>query len=566
MLRILRAFAWLRWRILLNSLERQGSRDVIERFSLAIEQLGPVIVALVMVPSALTLAGAGAYAGWALARGDSPVLVLQLLRFLLFAGCVVAVVGPIMLPAGDRTNAVRFLLLPIPRPVLYLAQAMSALADPWVLLVAVVAVAMPLGIVAGGAPIAALAGLGAGLLLLATLAGLSLLVTGVIHVVVRDRRRGEILTLILILILPIAGMLPAVFATSRSGRGAGRAIEVRGPREAAGWSQTAGRAALTVVPSEAYTRAVRTATRSEYAAALPPLLILTGTAAGLHGIAFLLFVRILNSPAMLGGGRRASQSGAAKRLRLPGLSPSASAMAINQLRLALRTPRGRSSILSPLVVFFMFALITVRNTGGIDLGFLRFGSGLALAAFASFVSLLSIIPLAMNQFAIDRAGLTLTLLAPLETRAILAGKAIGNALIAGIPALVCLACAGLLFARANPSLWLSLPFALVATYLPVAPVAAVLSALFPRAVDLNSISRGSNAHAAASLLGVLAFVLSALPNVLLILFARGVLGRPGLAPLFVFGWLLVSAGLSVALFVPAAAIFERRRENLGLVV
>ena len=35
MLRILRAFAWMRWRVLINSLERNSSRDTLERLSLA---------------------------------------------------------------------------------------------------------------------------------------------------------------------------------------------------------------------------------------------------------------------------------------------------------------------------------------------------------------------------------------------------------------------------------------------------------------------------------------------------------------------------------------------------
>ena len=37
MLTTMRAFAWLRWRMFINSLERTGSRDMLERFSLAIE-------------------------------------------------------------------------------------------------------------------------------------------------------------------------------------------------------------------------------------------------------------------------------------------------------------------------------------------------------------------------------------------------------------------------------------------------------------------------------------------------------------------------------------------------
>lgn len=51
MIRILRAFAWMRWRVLLNSLERTGARDTLERLSLAVDQLGPIIAALLLVPS-----------------------------------------------------------------------------------------------------------------------------------------------------------------------------------------------------------------------------------------------------------------------------------------------------------------------------------------------------------------------------------------------------------------------------------------------------------------------------------------------------------------------------------
>ena len=80
-----------------------------------------------------------------------------------------------------------------------------------------------------------------------------------------------------------------------------------------------------------------------------------------------------------------------------------------------------------------------------DVGPFQVESGLSLASFVAFVSLLSILPLAMNQFAIDRAGLTLAMLVPLETAALLRGKAIGNALIASIPAGICLAGAAIFF-------------------------------------------------------------------------------------------------------------------------
>jgi beta-lactamase regulating signal transducer with metallopeptidase domain len=172
----------------------------------------------------------------------------------------------------------------------------------------------------------------------------------------------------------------------------------------------------------------------------------------------------------------------------------------------------------------------------------------------------------MNQFAIDRTGLTMTLLAPLETRDLLRGKAIGNALVAAIPTGICFIAAFVLFPAGNAALWLSVPLTLAASYLLLAPVAAVLSAIFPRAVDLNSIGRGSNAHSAAGLLGTLAFVISGGPCLLLVLLATTILERPVLAPLFLLVWLLICAGVSLLLFSAAAALFERRRENLGLIV
>ena len=102
MLRILRAFAWLRWRILVNSLERSTNRDIVERFSAAIEQLGPAIAALMMVPSAIGLAGAAAFAGWALAQGQSEILVLSFLRFILFAGWFIGAFALAFLPKERR--------------------------------------------------------------------------------------------------------------------------------------------------------------------------------------------------------------------------------------------------------------------------------------------------------------------------------------------------------------------------------------------------------------------------------------------------------------------------------
>jgi hypothetical protein len=201
-----------------------------------------------------------------------------------------------------------------------------------------------------------------------------------------------------------------------------------------------------------------------------------------------------------------------------------------------------------------------------DFGSFRFGSGIGLATFASYLCLIAILPIAMNQFAVDGAGLTRELLSPLAHGDLLRGKAVGNALVAGAPALVCIVAAAGLFPGGELSLWLSVPLALLAVYLLVAPAAAAFSAIFPRAVDMNSIGRGSNAHGAAGLLGLAAFAIAGTPCMLLVLFATRVLDRPSLAPVLLAAWCGVCALLAWALFIPARAVFSARRENLSLIV
>jgi hypothetical protein len=191
--------------------------------------------------------------------------------------------------------------------------------------------------------------------------------------------------------------------------------------------------------------------------------------------------------------------------------------------------------------------------------------GLGLATFASSVALLSILPIAMNQFAVDGAGLTMTLLSPLSERELLAGKAAGNGLIVAAPLLMSLSVPLLVFRSGSPALWLALPLGLLSVYLLVAPVAAICSATFPRAVDMNSIGRGSNAHGAAGFIGLLSFLGAGVPAILIVLLATRVLERPFLAPVLLAVWCAVALAIGRLLFRPAARIFAARRENLAMI-
>ncbi len=144
MWRTLRAFAWMRWRVLMNSLERTAARDTIERFSLAVEQIGPLIAFGLLVPSALALAAIGGYAGYWLPSSER-VITFDAIRLLLLVSSGLSIVGPILMPTLERTSAVRLLLLPIPRGTLYLSQASTTVSDPWIILVIPIVMAMPIG-------------------------------------------------------------------------------------------------------------------------------------------------------------------------------------------------------------------------------------------------------------------------------------------------------------------------------------------------------------------------------------------------------------------------------------
>ena len=558
MFRILRAFAWMRWRMLVNSLEHTGSRDALERFSLAIEKLGPIVAAILLIPSAIFLAGLGIAAGYLLATGGS-LMAVTAARFILIAAPLLAIVGPFFLPAADRTNPIRLLLLPIPRSTLYVAQSSAAFGDPWNVLMIPLVFGVPVGILAGGDLTSAFLSLLAAVLFVTLVIGLSALATSLLHLVVRDRRRGELATLIFIVIIPVVAMLPGLLeGESRRSRGPER------PPIVPGWAVELGARAKSLYPSELFVSAATGSVNGATGRAAAAVSGLAIAALLVHGLGVVAFGRVLASPGTTGS-RRGGQASAVWGTRLPGLSTGASAVALAQLRLALRTPRGRSILLSPLAMFGIFALLMYRGSGEMDFGPFQFGSGLGLATFASFVCLLSILPIAMNQFAVDKAGLTMTLLSPLRDDEILAGKAVGNALIVAAPATLSIAAALVLFPGASAGLWLTLVLGLLSIYLVVAPVAAICSAMFPRAVDLNSIGRGSNAHGAAGFIGMLAFVAAgAIPGILTFLAVR-IMERPAAAPLMVGGWCVLAYVAGRLLFIPARRVFATRRENLAMV-
>ncbi|HEX5476019.1 MAG TPA: hypothetical protein VFX12_15275 [Vicinamibacterales bacterium] len=555
MVRIFRAFAWLRWRVLVNSLERTSARDRLERLSVATEKLAPLLTLILLVPSCVGVAVLGFAAGYGRATG-AWVLPAELLRYLLLLATAMAVFGPIVLPSHEGDNAVRLLLLPISRGLLYTSQLTGNFVDPWVLLPLPIVVMVPAGLAAGGRVGTAAIALAAGILLVVLLAALTSLTASVIHLLLRNRRRGDMVMLLIVLVLPLVGLMPIML--HEGARPAARTVPtvtLPRPGTAPAWSTSAARLA----PSELYTRAMTPAARRRVPLGL--LAWLSLITAGVIALGYAAFGRLLDMPASVGA-RRGGRLGGVWGRTLPLIGPAASAVAFTQFRLALRTPRGRSILAGPVLMFSVFSLMMYRS-GVMRLGRFTLANGLGLATFGCFICLFAILPLAANQFAIDRAGFTRQMLAPISVGQLLAGKAVGNALVAATPAVCCYALAGLLFRGSQPALWAALPIALVATYLLMAPAAAALSALFPRAVDLNSIGHASNAHQAAALLALVAFIASAVPPALLTLLALSVLKRPAIAPLLLLGWCGVAYLASRALFVPVRRLVARRCEALA---
>ena len=558
--RIFRAFLWMRWRVLVNSLERTGARDTLERFSVAIDKLGPILALILLIPSSIALFVIGITAGFGAATG-SWLIPMELVRYFLLLGLALTLIGPIVLPTRDGGNVVRLLLLPIPRLALFIAQMGAGLADPWIALMVPALVGVPIGLAVGLKFVTAGIALVAGAVLLLFVLSLTSLASSVIHLLLRDRRRGDIVMLVLVLVLPLMGILPQFLI--HSDRKDGRRALTRVERNALPPSRVelALMRIAPYVPSETYRHAVLDGRQSPVHA-VRPIAALGIMAFAMASVGFAAFSRVLDMPTSLGARTAGAFGGLWDRV-IPGLSPAASAVAFTQLRLALRTPRGRATIGSPLLMPLVLAGLAYQRGGTLPIPFLSTSTGLPLATFGCFLAVVALIPLAMNQFAIDKAGFTRQMLAPLSIADLLVGKAVGNALIAAIPAVFCFILPWVMLGGSDPALWAAMPLALISTYVLVAPAAAALSAVFPKVVDLNSIGTNGNAHQAAGMLGMLAFAASAAPSALLAFLAVRWLHRPELAPLFLLAWCAIAFGISMLLFIPVRRLVAARVETLA---
>ena len=178
---------------------------------------------------------------------------------------------------------------------------------------------------------------------------------------------------------------------------------------------------------------------------------------------------------------------------------------------------------------------------------------------------MSILPIALNQFAIDKGGLTLRPALATE-RSRVSRREGGRQRAHWRTALALLPRCRLSRPARNPDAGVvgsnaggaSLGVCLVA------PAAAIFSALFPRVVDLNSIGRASNAHGLSALLGMLTFVAAAAVTAAIAGAATSWFRSAGVTLLILTAWCAMCFVIGRLLFVPTCRIFARRRDNLGM--
>jgi hypothetical protein len=553
--RYVRAFAWMRWRVLMNTLERSLPRDRLERFSRAIEYLGPLIVGLMLVPSAIGLGALGLVAGASI-RGEFLPRLLVVVRVLLMALTVAVVLTPLLFPAGRQIAGFRrLLLLPIPRRALFSTEILGGVTDPWVAVTLPMILLLPAGVAYAAGPVAALAATLGSLLLIAFFLGAAAAVSLLVHLITRDRRRGELFALALMIAFSVLAVVPALIEEPRERRAPG-APRTRQSRPLPGWIRLA-------PPELAYAGAARAAGAVPGSPATPLALLAVMTLA-VHGVAWTIFNRVVDSPASIGPGRRSTSPARVRRLR--GLSPGAAAVAIAQLKLMSRSPRGRMVLFGPLLLVAVFSAIAMRgDVARSPFPFLDPSNGVGVATACALLSIVSLHPLMLNQFAIDGAGLTLEFLAPVTDLDLIVGKAASGALVVlgclilsyGVPLL--------LFPGGDPRLWMASLLGAIATYAITVPMMAYMSIVFPKVVDLNVLGRRSNPHAMASLAGLAGTALAAAPAFALAFAATALLRRPGLTVPLMTIWLIAAILIGSILLKPAARTLAFRRENLAII-
>jgi hypothetical protein len=549
-------FVRLRWRLFINHLKGAAQRDGLERASRAGALIAPAL-AIAGLGCAAALSGAlGLAGGWiAGGRAETPAGSMVALRIVLVSmGLLVMLISVFSTTQSGLTAHPRLRLLPIPRPVLHRIDLVAGgLVDGAIVTLAPGLILFAIGLAASGRPAASLVAATASIALLILLAALRSVVSLSIGRVLQRRRAAEVLTLISVVTLSLVSAVPVFFHDVLRKDSTLSLGDLIGSLP--GW--------MGLAPPELYATAIERALAGNITAALGALVLLAGEGAALFAVSSRLHRRMLDSP-IAGGGRRRRDRRVGSLPRLPFLSPATSAVAFVQVRTALRSVRGRLVVLFPGAIVALLYTLSRRMPGEIPAGSFLASSTDAVLAFGLAFSLYALLAFTMNQFAADRAGLTLQFLAPISDTEMIRGKAVGCGLLFAAQAGMCAVSLGAVTAAIPPLSSVTVALAGLISYLVMAPAAAAVSALLPVRSDLSKTGTGGNPHGFALFGGTLAIAL--LTAIEWRVLSLGDDADPWRA-LAAAGIVAAAAGAANALVLSKlGTIVARRRENLVLVV
>jgi hypothetical protein len=562
-MRTLRAFAWLRFRLLANSLRGSERRDTLERVSRTLTLMLPIAVAALSIGSMLALSILGFIGGRLMASGSiEPTRIMMIVRPLLAVITAVVFIFAVSSPGQSAmARYTRLLLLPISRGALHRLEFASSIADPWIVLLVPGLVSFAVGFASGGRLDVALAALAASAVFVLVLAGIGSVAAFTVGWLFRSRRRSEMLTLVAVLGISFVSLVPAFFAQQIEDRKRtdDRTAEERSREDFARllwWTRG--------IPSQLHGDVIRAALDGRRGDAGLAFALLGVQAAALFGLSSAIHARLVGSVEDRGTRRRTGEAAGLTPI-VPGASAATSAVAAAQFRTALRSVRGRLIVLlpGPLLAILSLAFRAIPD----EAPWLAAtqGHGHLLAGLGIVFSIYALQAFSMNLFASDRAGLSAQFLAPIDEVALARGKVIGVGLMLATASALCVVAAALVTRSGSPALWVAVLLGGLATYLVLSPAMVWFSAVFPVASDLSKTGSGGNPHSIAMLAGTLLTAIAAAPSALIVLAAEFRLDRPWLGLAVMVAWAGFAWVASSPFLAWTARAVAMRRENLALV-
>ncbi|NOZ93818.1 MAG: hypothetical protein GXP47_03625 [Acidobacteria bacterium] len=537
-IRLARTMAWLRWRLMLNSLRTVRGLG---------ETVGWVLVLLlgsVLAAGGAVAGGLGVWSGLVHGKPEEARVVLGVAWGIIGA---LALLIPVLLGEGRAELAPRRLLqFPVSRTDLFWTGMLGGALSGTNLLWYPAMAATVVGAAASGR-VAPLLILPAGVLATASiLAAQQALLMGV-QWIATSRRLRETATVLAIFLFVGLAQLPSILNEAHA----------RARPGSASVPPAVGRALLGVAESLPPVLAARLAMPTGMLDGVTGLLgLLLWTGLGV-GAAWKLYLGGLERRPGGGGVARPARSAGRHGLEqlLGVLPPEVAALALKQLRYTLRSTSGRIALLmSPLIGL----ILTFMSHGTLRATLLGLPSHDGVFLFLCLMAGINVSQLTANLFQWDRGGAALYFATPVAPARVLAGLDLGLWLFQSLTSLGMLATYMLVGGIPGRAVLLSGLLLLLGGQIAAMLAGCLLSIVAPSPRDIGTSRNRLPLLSSLAMIGVTAatMLLFGLPAILLLR------DHPGLAPLVLLVPLLLVAGLYRAALPALGRLLAARREDL----